>query len=175
MKRRFGRPLPRVSQVPSSRTITFQPRSSSPGEVPVSSSSADRILPGTCSSIVDPSIRGGMNVFSAASGSSRIRETGIGHGVVPDQPVDPAVRAERQHRRIGVAQHDVDPERRPAIVGYVQRAIELEGPQGGGVQFHDLGAGRDEVGSVGAVARARTDAGTRTRVAHGIGRGQHER
>ena len=76
MKRRFGRPLPRVSQVPSSRTITFQPRSSSPGDVPVSSSSADRILPGTCSSIVEPSIRGGMNVFSAASGSSRIVRPG---------------------------------------------------------------------------------------------------
>ncbi len=71
-----GRPAPRRSHMPSSRTMTLQRRRSIPGPVPVSSSSADRIRPGTWICIVAPSTRAGRKVFCAASGNSRIVRVG---------------------------------------------------------------------------------------------------
>ena len=152
-------------------------RSSSPGEVPVSSSSADRILPGTCSSIVDPSIRGGMNVFSAASGSSRIV---VGRGRPPRRSrisrLIPRYGPNDSTGTSGSTQHHVDPERRPDDRPAPPAGDRTRRSTGPRCPSSTISA-RAEMRSGASVrgARAGTDAGTRTRVSRGIGSAQHER
>ena len=68
-RRSVRRPSPRKSQARPSRTITVHRSASSPGDVPVRSSSALIVRPGTWIVIVAPRMIGRLNTFVPRSGS----------------------------------------------------------------------------------------------------------
>ena len=115
--------------------------------MPVSSSSAVSVRPGTWIINVSPSIEGDEAALPGF-GEQEGRGDRIPHGVVAKDPIHVTVEARIDRRHVGVEHHYVDAERSPFAVGDMQWLGEPQREPDRRPELDDLAGGLHEIGSI---------------------------